>query len=517
MQHRWKTRFAAFMVTLSILFAGGMGAASAAEPQQTDSAVTKCLSLPLKERLSCLKKSLHDNKVVAGIGLIVLFIAEHEWHAEAKGSFPELYKKSQELKKLAQEANSHKVKAEDFQDPKVGAEAVATQKRLLGSLEKEFDLFYQPALKSAQLVKAMSELATLLNPVMESASKILDDKELWSTFDKINSGLGEMDKALTGLNADVALMNQGMDQMNEGVDQINHALDGMNKAIDEANRAMDETNRAVSGMNKALDDLNKRLESGALSEDGSPFKDLDLSDAGDWIFGGSKAQEDKAKQAIISAIMNLLPGVGDAKGIAELLTGTDSVTGEKLSSADRALGAVIFLRWVKAGRTVIKAEDLTRAVKNEKAFNRIGNIRWGEGGGGKTLLGDSYKTPVTEDLRKIVNPGKGETNCRACVLGVEKTLDGAPASALPDLERGSFELLERHFPGKRFRNRSFSNIVKDIKAAGDGSRGIVYGADPDGGHVFNVINRDGDVVFLDGQSGHADVTGYTGYKFLRTK
>ncbi|MFG2097281.1 toxin glutamine deamidase domain-containing protein [Streptomyces sp. NPDC048612] len=505
------------MVTLSIFFAGGVGAAVAAEPQQVDSAIDKCFSLPLKERLSCLKKSLHDNKVVAGLGLIVLFIAEHEWHAESKGRFPELYKKSQDLKKLAQEVTSHKVKAEDFQDPKVGAEAFATQKRLMEDLEKEFDLFYRPALKSAQLVKAMSELATLLNPVMESASKILDDKELWSTFDKINSGLGEMDEALTGLNADVALMNQGMDQMNEGVDQINHALDGMNKAIDEANRAMDETNRAVSGMNKALDDLNKRLESGALSEDGSPFKDLDLSDAGDWIFGGAKAQEDKAKQAIISAIMNLLPGVGDAKGIAELLTGTDSVTGEKLSSADRALGAVIFLRWVKAGRTVIKAEDLSRAVKNEKSFNRIGNIRWGEGGGGKTVLGDSYKTPVTEDLRRIVNPGKGGTNCRACVLGVEKTLDGTPASALPDLSRGSLQSLERYFPGKKFRDRSLSNIVKDIEAAGDGSRGIVYGSDPRGGHVFNVINRGGDVVFLDGQSGHAAPAVYKSYKFMRTK
>ncbi|MEJ8650715.1 toxin glutamine deamidase domain-containing protein [Streptomyces sp. MS1.AVA.3] len=486
--------------------------------------VKKCLSLPLKERISCLKESLHDNKVVAGLSLIVLFIAEHEWHTETKNRFPDLYKKSQELKKLAQEADSLKLKAEDFKDPKVGAEAVATQKKLIKGLEKELDLFYQPAVQSAQLVKAMAELAALLTPVLGMAAEVLDDKELWATVGNINSGLGEMDKALTGLNADVAQMNQGLEEMNQGLDQMdqglnqmNHALDGMNKAIDEANRAMDQTNRAVSGMDKALDELNKKLKSGALSKGGSPFKDLDLSGAGDWIFGGSKAEEDKAKQAIISAIMNLLPGVGDAKGIAELLTGEDSVTGEKLSPADRALGAVIVLRWVRAGRTLFRAEDLSRAVKSEKALNRIGNIRWGEGGGGKTVLGDSYKTPVTEDLRKIVNPGKGGTNCRACVLGVEKTLDGTPASALPELGRGTLQSLEKYFPGKRFRDRSFSNIVKDIKAAGDGSRGIVYGADPRGGHVFNVINRDGDVVFLDGQSGHAAPAAYKGYKFMRTK
>ncbi|WP_189096380.1 toxin glutamine deamidase domain-containing protein [Streptomyces kronopolitis] len=512
------------MVTLSVFFTGGMGAAAAAEPRKPESGIERCLSLPLKERLSCLKESLHDKKVVAGLSLIVFFIAEHEWHAEAKNRFPDLYKKSQDLKKLAQEVNSFKVKAEDFKDAKTGAEAVAIQKKLIEGLEKEFDLFYRPAVASAQLVKAMAELAVLLTPVLGMASEILDDKELWATVGNINSGLSVMDKALTGLNTDVAQMNRGLDEMHQGLNkmdqglgQMNHALDGMNQAIDEANRAMERTNRAVSGMDKALDDLNKRLKSGAFSEEGSPFKGLDLSDAGDWIFGTSKAEQDKAKQAIISAIMNLLPGVGDAKGIAELLTGADSVTGEKLSSADRALGAVIFLRWVKAGRALIRAEDLSRAVKNEKALNRIGNIRWGEGGGGKTVLGDYYKTPVTEDLRKIVNPGKGGTNCRACVLGVEKTLDGAPASALPELGRGNLQTLEKYFPGKRFRDRSLSNLVKDIKSAGDGSRGIVFGADSRGGHVFNVINRDGDVVFLDGQSGHADPTGYTGYKFMRTK
>ncbi|MFJ6791973.1 toxin glutamine deamidase domain-containing protein [Streptomyces angustmyceticus] len=511
------------MVTLSVFLTGGMGAAIAAEPKQTDSKLAKCLSLPLKERLSCLKESIRDNKAVAGLSVIVLFIAEHEWHTETKNRFPDLYKKSQELRRLAQEASIYKLKAEDFKDPKAGAEAVAAQKRLIKSLETEFNLFYKPTVLSVQLVKAMAELAALLTPVLGMASEVLDDKELWGAVGQINSGFSQMDKALTGLNADVAQMNrgleemnQGLNQMDQGLDQMNHALDGMNKALDEVNRAMDQTNRAVAGMDKAFDDLNKRLKSGALSEDGSLFKDLDLSDAGDWIFGGSKAEEDKAKQAIISAIMNLLPGVGDVKGIAELLTGTDSVTGEELSSADRALGAVIFLRWVKAGKTAINATDLVKAVKNEKAFNRVGNVRWGEGGGGKTVLGDGYKTPVTEDLMNMVNPGGGKKNCRACVLAVDRTLDGAPTSALPDLGRGPFEPLEKYY-GKRFRNRSLSNIVKDIKGAGDGSRGIVYGANKDGGHVFNVVNRDGDVVFLDGQTGHANPTPYLNYKFLRTK
>ncbi len=63
--------------------------------------------------------------------------------------------------------------------------------------------------------------------------------------------------------------------------------------------------------------------------------------------------------------------------------------------------------------------------------------------------------------------------------------------------------LEKYFPGKKFVNGSLSNIVKDVKTGGDGARGIVFGLDKRGGHVFNVINRDGDLVFLDAQSGHA--------------
>ncbi|WP_411129347.1 pre-toxin TG domain-containing protein [Streptomyces sp. x-19] len=105
------------------------------------------------------------------------------------------------------------------------------------------------------------------------------------------------------------------------------------------------------------------------------------------------------------------PFVGDTKRIAELRSGQDSVTGEHLSPGDRIIGATIVLRWIKAGKTAIRAEEVVKAVGNEKSFNRIGNIRWGEGGGGKTVLGDPYKTPVTDDLRELVNPGGGKINC----------------------------------------------------------------------------------------------------------
>ncbi|MFD7920754.1 toxin glutamine deamidase domain-containing protein [Streptomyces sp. NPDC059740] len=151
------------------------------------------------------------------------------------------------------------------------------------------------------------------------------------------------------------------------------------------------------------------------------------------------------------------------------------------------------------------------------AFDGVGNVRWGEGGGGTTLLGDTYRTPITTDLPKLINPGGGMTNCRACTISVDRTLSGAPASALPTLSRGSLATIEKNFPGRSFHPRSFSWIVRDMKNAGDGARGIVFGNDKYGGHVFNVINRSGDVIFLDGQIGHAGhAYNWADYRFMRT-
>lgn len=49
----------------------------------------------------------------------------------------------------------------------------------------------------------------------------------------------------------------------------------------------------------------------------------------------------------------------------------------------------------------------------------------------------------------------------------------------------------KRFFESKFRTRSFSNIVTDMQKAGNGARGIVWGLDEQGGHVFNVINNRG--------------------------
>lgn len=53
----------------------------------------------------------------------------------------------------------------------------------------------------------------------------------------------------------------------------------------------------------------------------------------------------------------------------------------------------------------------------------------------------------------------------------------------------------------------------------DGARGIVFGSRGPGetGHMFNVVNQNGTVRFLDGQTGKpADLGGYTSLHLLRT-
>ncbi|AZQ73514.1 hypothetical protein EKH77_21890 [Streptomyces luteoverticillatus] len=63
---------------------------------------------------------------------------------------------------------------------------------------------------------------------------------------------------------------------------------------------------------------------------------------------------------------------------------------------------------------------------------------------------------------------------------------------------------------------TLSGIVSEIKNAGDGSRGIVMGWRGRRGHVFNIVNVKGDVIFIDGQSGHANPSPWRNFSLLGT-
>jgi hypothetical protein len=138
------------------------------------------------------------------------------------------------------------------------------------------------------------------------------------------------------------------------------------------------------------------------------------------------------------------------------------------------------------------------------------------------MLGDSFDnsglamSTWAGTVRRI-NPGQSKTNCVNCAIATDAMLAGHPASALPGGPH-RIAILEQIFGAKFSAAGALGEVVQALLVAGSGSRGIVYGCRGAGvGHVFNAVNQNGVVRFLDGQTGTATVvSGYAGFRFLRT-
>ena len=116
--------------------------------------------------------------------------------------------------------------------------------------------------------------------------------------------------------------------------------------------------------------------------------------------------------------------------------------------------------------------------------------------------------PTHAGTIRNANPTGGQMNCANCVVASDAILRGAPASALPG---GPFPLsvLERSF-ASRFGSATMTEIETTLRSGGPGTAGVVFGYRPDMavGHVFNAVNQNGTVRFLDGQIGGAANTSY---------
>jgi RHS repeat-associated protein len=122
------------------------------------------------------------------------------------------------------------------------------------------------------------------------------------------------------------------------------------------------------------------------------------------------------------------------------------------------------------------------------------------------------------DLIKNVNPTGGTKNCVNCAAASDASLAGNPASALPG-KAVSIKVLEKQFGATFVKMADKKAIDQAMKAAGPGAQGIVFGMRKGAvGHVFNAVNQGGVVRYVDGQIGKAaSFSGYSGFKFLRTK
>jgi hypothetical protein len=101
-------------------------------------------------------------------------------------------------------------------------------------------------------------------------------------------------------------------------------------------------------------------------------------------------------------------------------------------------------------------------------------------------------------------------------------LAGSPASAIkldPDVVfPNGMALIERYAGAKWYWSPGQAAIERQLLAAGEGARGIVYGARADGtAHVWNAVVQRGQVNFIDFQSaGAGTFKGYSRYAFIRT-
>jgi uncharacterized protein YukE len=145
------------------------------------------------------------------------------------------------------------------------------------------------------------------------------------------------------------------------------------------------------------------------------------------------------------------------------------------------------------------------------------------------------RTPVTSQFPHAGGAGF-RNNCQSCVVAVDNTLaTGRPTSAIERALGSSSDIMASPNwrqniasavgTGNRFQAAgSYDDIVRQLQSAGDGARGIIHGMRtgpggmPVAGHVFNVVNRNGRVYFLDGQTGKlAELENYSGgLEFLRT-
>ena len=106
-----------------------------------------------------------------------------------------------------------------------------------------------------------------------------------------------------------------------------------------------------------------------------------------------------------------------------------------------------------------------------------------------------------------INKVGGCENCGSTAIATDAMLDGRPASALNNEFNQNIlvEDMESFFDSKFDDGTSLYNLRRQMLRAGDGARGIIFGNRGAGrtGHYFNIVNQNGVIRLLDGQTGTA--------------
>lgn len=137
----------------------------------------------------------------------------------------------------------------------------------------------------------------------------------------------------------------------------------------------------------------------------------------------------------------------------------------------------------------------TRPSINQNVLLRAGTAP--ARGEAERFLRDRF--PVLADL----NPVHGNANCNQAVVAVDRMLDGDTAVRMPPSGPAfsGLDLLQARRGGELLSVDGYDDVIDRIRER-PRSRGVVYVGWDDGSHLFNVVDTEDGVVFLDGQSGH---------------
>ncbi|KPH99353.1 Hedgehog/intein hint domain-containing protein [Actinobacteria bacterium OV450] len=245
-----------------------------------------------------------------------------------------------------------------------------------------------------------------------------------------------MDKsveALDEMNAVMVEVNQIIDGMNDGLAQANRGMDLLNEGVGQMNKGLEQTHKAVAGFNKAAEQLH-----------GVPDFKFDFSHVAEAVGIPNLSDEERAAQARReSALLNLLPGIGDGKGIVEAITGKDMNTDEPVSVTDRVMGSLVVLSWLRRGGKLIP-NDIFKARKTGKipcnSFPADTPV----------LLGDGTTAPIqrikTGDTVLATDPGTGTTGPRPvdATIYTPDERDFTDITLRPDAGQGSLTATDHH-------------------------------------------------------------------------
>ncbi|MFJ9961814.1 polymorphic toxin-type HINT domain-containing protein [Streptomyces avermitilis] len=329
-----------------------------------------CGSQPLLERPSCLKQfALKSAKLGLGVG-VFLYVTRDAMKDEGT-SFKGLEKELTELHKLKPLLL---LDPDKETDPEKKKQIYEQTVKALKAAKPHVDKLRTDVVKASRILGAHTESVEALAVLAVAVGdyypdpKPVDDrppKDTWDiagffkdinkSLDQINAGFDKMNGALDDMNKATAEVNQGLDKANKGIEKANRGMDKLNEGVKEANKGLNETKKAVDGIGKAASKLHE-----------VPEFDFDFSGLADRIGSKDTTPEERAAQERrMSVLLNLLPGIGDGKGIIEAITGTDLATGEKVNSTDRVLGSLAVMRWLKYGGKLLP-EDIRAARKGDK-------------------------------------------------------------------------------------------------------------------------------------------------------